>query len=171
MGRQAYREDISNRYMNGELVNGDTVSKNHNGPEYKTPGGRIVYGGGGITPDYFIPFDTTRFSSNVYSLLDNQLFSRFIYSYYLQNRDYFRQFKNPHEFAAGFDRMDDAWKNLLVYASKESVKLENIPAEDRKIIEKRIRTWMARQLWRMEGFYEVSNLDDPGVLKALEVVK
>jgi carboxyl-terminal processing protease len=170
-GREVYNEDISNRMMNGEMVNGDTVSKHHAGPEYKTPGGRIVYGGGGITPDYFIPFDTARFSSNVYVLFDNQLFSRFIYSYYLEHKDFFRQFKNPRDFANRFTQTEDAWNSLLVYASKESVKLESVPEHDRKEVEQRIKAWMARQLWRMEGYYEVTNMDDPMVKKALEVMK
>jgi carboxyl-terminal processing protease len=170
-GREAYREDISNRYLNGELVNGDTVTAYKIGPEFKTPGGRIVYGGGGITPDYFIPFDTTRLSSNVYALIDAQLFGRFIYSYYLQHMDYFQRFNNPREFAARFDKLDDAWNSLLVYAARQGVKVGEIPAQDRRQIEKRIKVWLARQIWRTQGFYEVVNMDDPGVLTALEVLK
>ena len=170
-GHEMYDRDISDRYNSGELVNGDTLANHHTGPQFKTPGGRIVYGGGGITPDYFIPFDTARFSSNVYVLFDNQLFSRFIYTYYLQHKDYFKQFKNPRDFATRFTQIEDAWNSLLVYASKESVKLESVPDHDRKEVEQRIKTWMARQLWRMEGYYEVTNMDDPAVLKAMEVLK
>ena len=170
-GREAYNDDISNRYENGELVNGDTVANHHAGPAYNTPGGRIVYGGGGITPDYFIPFDTARFSSNIYVLFDNQLFSKFIYTYYLKNKDFFKQFKTPQDFARRFTQTEEAWNSLLVYASKESVKLGSVPERDRKEVEQRIKTWLARQMWRMEGYYEVSNMDDPAVKKALEVVK
>jgi carboxyl-terminal processing protease len=170
-GREAYHGDLSNRYLNGEMVNGDTVSNHHSGRAYNTPGGRIVYGGGGIAPDYFIPYDTTRLTSNIYVLFDNNLFSKFIYSYYLQHKDYFRSFKNPRDFATRFTQTADAWNSLLVYASKESVKLESVPVRDRKEVEQRIKTWMARQLWRMEGYYEVTNMDDPAVQKALEVMK
>jgi carboxyl-terminal processing protease len=170
-GREAYDHDITNRYQNGEMVNGDTVNNHHAGPQYKTPDGRIVYGGGGITPDYFIPFDTAHFSSNVYVLFDNQLFSRFIYTYYLQHKEFFNQFKNPRDFATRFTQTEEAWNALLVYASKESVKLGSVPEHDRKEVEQRIKTWMARQIWRMPGYYEVENMDDPAVMKALEVIK
>lgn len=170
-GRAEYQRDIDNRFNNGELVNGDTVANHHSGPEFKTPGGRKVYGGGGITPDYFIPYDTARYSSNIYVLFDNQLFSKFIYSYYLQHKDYFKQFANPRDFATRFTQTEDAWNSLLVYASKESVKLGSVPDRDRKEVEQRIKTWLARQIWRMEGYYEVSNMDDPAVKKAIDVLK
>lgn len=169
-GRDVYNDDLHNRFNDGEMVNGDTVKSHHAGPAFKTPGGRIVYGGGGITPDYFIPYDTARFTSNVYVLFDNQLFSGFIYTYYLQNRNYFKQFKNPQDFAARFDKTADAWNGLLDYASNESVKLESVPDRDRKEVEERIKSWLARQIWRMDGYYQVTNLDDPAVKKALEVI-
>jgi carboxyl-terminal processing protease len=170
-GRMQYSKELDDRLNDGELVNGDTMVNHHSGPQYKTPGGRIVYGGGGITPDYFIPYDTGRYTSNIYVLFDNQLFSRFIYSYYLEHKEFFKQFKNPRDFATRFTQTEDAWNSLLVYASKESVKLESVPERDRKEVEQRIKTWMARQIWRMEGYYEVTNMDDPAVKKALEVMK
>ncbi|WP_315821765.1 S41 family peptidase [Paraflavitalea speifideaquila] len=59
-GRAAYNDEVAERFHNGEMLKGDT-STNHSGAAYKTPKGRTVYGGGGITPDIFIPFDTTGF--------------------------------------------------------------------------------------------------------------
>lgn len=169
-GRAAYHSEVARRFENGELVNGDTVSQ-HNGPSYKTPAGRIVYGGGGITPDIFIPFDTATFISNVYTLFDNQLFSKFIYSYYVRNMDYFRQFKDPADFARNYNNTGEAWKSLLQYAAQHGVTISSVPDRDRKEIEHRIKTWLARQLWRMEGYYQVANVEDPAVVKAIEVLK
>lgn len=169
-GRQAYNDEVATRFENGELINGDTVSV-HNGPAFKTKGGRTVYGGGGITPDIFVPFDTATFSSNVYVLFDNQLFSKFIYSYYQQNKSFFAQYKTPLDFALRFTQTEPAWNSLLAYAGKNAVKLSNVPERDRLEIQKRIKTWMARQIWRMEGYYEVSNAEDAAVRKALDVIK
>lgn len=169
-GRDAYNEELAERFENGELVNGDTVTK-HIGPAFKTKSGRIVYGGGGITPDIFIPFDTATFSSNVYVLFDNQLFSKFIYIYYQQNKVYFDQFKNPADFARRFTDTRIAWNSLVSYATKNSINVQNIPERDKLEIEKRIKTWLARQIWRMEGYYEVSNADDPALAKALAEMK
>jgi carboxyl-terminal processing protease len=169
-GRQAYNEELEDRFKTGELVNGDTVSQ-HTGPAFKTKKGRIVYGGGGITPDMFVPFDTASFSSNVYVLFDNQLFSKFIYTYYEENKSFFNQFRNPADFAKGFTQTVPAWNSLVAYAAKNSVNVQNVPERDKMEIQKRIKTWLARQIWRMEGYYEVSNSEDEGVRKALEALK
>jgi carboxyl-terminal processing protease len=170
-GRQAYNEELAERFENGELVNGDTVTP-HNGPAFETKiKKRVVYGGGGITPDIFIPFDTATFSSNVYVLFDNQLFSKFIYTYYQQNKAFFDQFKNPADFAVRFTQTAQAWNSLINYATKSSVAIQNVPERDKQEIQKRIKTWLARQIWRMEGYYEVSNSADAAVVKALEAVK
>ena len=169
-GRAAYNEELAERFENGELVNGDTVS-NHTGPAFKTKSGRTVYGGGGITPDIFIPFDTAVFSSNVYVLFDNQLFSKFIYVYYQQNKAYFDQFKNPADFARRYNDTRTAWNSLMSYAAQNAVHVQNIPERDKLEIEKRIKTWLARQIWRMEGYYEVSNADDTAISKAMAEMK
>lgn len=169
-GREAYNKELAERFENGELINGDTVTK-HNGPAYKTKSGRVVYGGGGITPDVFIPFDTATFSSNVYVLFDNQLFSKFIYIYYQENKSYFDQFKNPADFARRYTDTRTAWNSLLTYAGKNAVTVQNVPERDKLEIEKRIKTWLARQIWRMEGYYEVSNTDDAAFTKAIAETK
>lgn len=168
-GLQAYNEELEERFENGELVNGDTVTQ-HTGPAYKTRKGRTVYGGGGISPDIFVPFDTASFSSNVFVLFDNQFFSKFIYTYYKENKTFFDQFKSPADFAKRFTQTGPAWNSLLAYAAKNSVVLQNIPERDKLEIQKRIKTWLAKQIWRTEGYYEVSNAGDAGVLKALEVL-
>ncbi len=56
-----YAYDIYDRYIHGEMVNADSVKLNKD-LEYKTVGGRTVYGGGGIMPDVFVPVDTTKAS-------------------------------------------------------------------------------------------------------------
>jgi len=53
-----YREDIIERYRHGEMLNKDSI-KTNDSLKYTTPKGKIVYGGGGITPDIFVPIDTT----------------------------------------------------------------------------------------------------------------
>lgn len=169
-GRAAYNEELAERFEKGELVNGDTVTV-HNGPAFKTKKGRIVYGGGGITPDIFVPFDTATFSSNVYVLFDNQLFSKFIYTYYQQHKAFFDQFKTPADFALRYTQTAQAWNDLVSYAGKNAVTLQNIPERDKMEIQKRIKTWLARQIWRMEGYYQVSNAEDAAVAKALDIIK
>ncbi len=169
-GRDAYNEELAGRFQNGEVIKGDSVV-NHKGPAFKTKGGRTVYGGGGITPDIFVPLDTTTFSPAIYPLFDNQVFGQFIYMYYLQNVTYFKQFKDPADFSQHFNNTEAAWNSLVSFAQQNGLKLQNITARDKSEVEQRIKTWLARQMWRMEGYYEVNNSYDPMVQKALEEVK
>ncbi len=57
-GNEAYFNDYLNRYKNGELVSADSISV-ADSLKYVTPGGKVVYGGGGIIPDVFVPRDTS----------------------------------------------------------------------------------------------------------------
>ncbi len=54
--------------------------------------------------------------------------------------------------------------------SKDTVHLDRISAKDKEVVQHRLRAMLARQIWRTEGYYEVSNAYDPAVAKALEVV-
>jgi carboxyl-terminal processing protease len=168
-GRKIYMEEIRERYMNGELINPDSLHKNTE-KVYKTNGGRKVYGGGGISPDVNVPVDTASFAHNVTRLYLDGRFNNFIYQYYMGHLPEFQQYKTPTEFAKNFQRTDEAWKLLEAYALKDSIYLSKIPAADRQNIEERIKAYLARLKWRTQGFYEVYNLYDPIFQKAKEVV-
>ncbi|MBO9633541.1 MAG: S41 family peptidase [Chitinophagaceae bacterium] len=168
-GRAAYREELDNRYHNGEMIHGDSATT-HTGPQFKTKKGKIVYGGGGITPDVFVPLDTTSLSKETYQLLATPTFGKFIFTYFIQHRDYFKQFKSPTELAKGFKPENGAYANLVEFAAKNNINIQNIPAKDKEDLMRRIQTAMARQIWRMPGFYEVNNLYDNEVKKGTEIL-
>jgi carboxyl-terminal processing protease len=170
-GRSAYNDELAERFHNGEMLTDTAALNHHTGPAFKTKHGRIVYGGGGITPDIFVPFDTGTFSDPVYALFNKQTFSKFIYTYYIQHRTYFDKFKDPTDFIQHFNQTEDAWNNLVNYAAKDSIQLQSIAARDKAEIEQRIKSWMARQLWRMPGYFEVTNATDNAVKKALEEIE
>ncbi|WP_127133140.1 S41 family peptidase [Pseudoflavitalea rhizosphaerae] len=170
-GRAAYREELDHRFENGEMLHGDTATTHEGQQQYKTKKGKIVYGGGGITPDVFVPYDTTSLSRETFQLLSTPAFSRFIFTYFIQHRDYFKQFKSPLELAQGFNPENGAYASLVDYAAKNNINLQNIPARDKDELNKRIQTWMARQIWRMEGYYEVNNYFDNEVKKGKEILK
>src|SRR6201999_1290184 len=105
-GHDDYNEEVLKRFHDGEVLHGDTAA--HTGPAYKTlgPEHRTVYGGGGITPDIFVGFDTSTFSRSTTTLYVDGTLSRFIYAYYIQHLPTFRNFKNPADFIAGFHDED-----------------------------------------------------------------
>ena len=169
-GRDSYNEEVLNRYHDGEVLHGDTAAPK--GTAYKTlgPEHRTVYGGGGITPDIFIGFDTSTLAKSVTALYVEGTLSRFIYSYYLQHLASFQNFRNPADFIARFQDDDKIWNSLTAYAAHDTINLRNIAPRDKEILQHRIKALMARQIWRTEGYYEVMNAYDPVVRKAMDVV-
>ncbi len=163
---QDYREEVYDRFHNGEADKEDTV--HHNGQVFLTfKKKRKVYGGGGITPDIFIPFDTTHYSRNLSALFADRTFSKFIYNSYLQNPGYYKQFKSATDFANKFEYKEDNLKQLIDYAKKDSIYIEGLTPKDKTELKNRFKSYMAMQVWRMEGYYEVVNQTDPLVIKGL----
>ncbi len=163
-----YEADLIDRYHDGEVVHGDTSQPK--GTAFKTPKGHVVYGGGGITPDYFIAADTARLQKDIAKLYTRATLSNFVYNYYMQNKTYFQNFKTPMEVAKSFKPADKEWQALQVFAIKDSIQLGNVSAKDKNDVLQRLQYMMARQLFRSEGYFEASNLNDDAIKKAIEIL-
>ena len=151
-GRDEYYNEVLERFHSGEVVHPDTV-KVARRDSFTTKGGRKVYGGAGIMPDIFVPYDTAGFISDVTPLFRNNTFGKFIYTYYISNKPYFDQFKSPADFAARFNETGTALRSLETYATKDSIlfNIQSMPQRDQAELQRRIKTWMTRQIWRMDG--------------------
>lgn len=167
-GYDKYEEEVINRFQNGEVLKGDTTKKS--GPAFKTPKGRIVYGGGGITPDIYVPFDTSSMGKEAMKLYLKGTLSNFIYTYFIGHKEQFSQYKKTTDLAA-FKAGENEWNALKNFAARDSVDLNKVSPKDKSIIIKRMPSMLARQMWRYEGYYEVINQSDEFVQKALKVLK
>lgn len=168
-GYNKYEEEVTQRFHNGEVLKGDTTKKS--GPAFKTPKGRIVYGGGAITPDIYVPFDTASMSKEVMKLYLKSTLSNFIYTYFVDHKQQFEQYKKSTEFGTSFKAGENEWDALKSFAAKDSINLDKASPRDKAYIIKRIPSLVARQMWRYEGYYEVLNQSDDFVQKALQVLK
>lgn len=164
-GKEKYEEDLIDRLHNGELVKADTSKPT--GTPFKTPAGRIVYGGGGITPDVFVPYDTSTQPREIYYLYLKGTLNRFVYNYYIQNRSFFSQFKNASDFASKYSAGEKEWSAITTAAAKDSIDLNKVNAQSKTDFLRTIKAFLARQIWRTEGYYEVMNTKDPMLDKAL----
>ncbi|MCW3467445.1 S41 family peptidase [Chitinophaga nivalis] len=170
-GRANYEDDIVERYHHGEMLNKDSIRITDTIP-YKTSKGRRVYGGGGITPDLFIPFDTSRFTPALTAIYTRNSFSNFAYRYYTTHREAFKQYKDASDFVKQFQTSNELLNEFKAYAKTDSIPgLDRLNAHDEQEIRTRIKAMLARQLYRTEGFYETINATDPMVKKAVEVVE
>jgi len=174
-GRKVYMDDIWERYKDGELLYADS-NKINKGQVYTTLGKdkKKVYGGGGIMPDVFVPIDTNNVQHKVTELyLETTFntFNRFVYNYYVHNLSQLDQYKSAIDFAQRFPDINNVWNQLVDYAKKDTIYLRNIPEADQEGIKDRLKAYLARYKWRNEGFYEILNMKDAAIKKALEVLK
>lgn len=168
-GKDIYEEELYNRFHDGELVKADTAKQT--GTAFKTPGGHTVYGGGGIMPDIFVAYDTSAQPHDQTQLYFKGTINNFVYNYYMQNKSTLQNFKSPEEFYKQFHPGENEWLQLSSFAKKDSINLDNIPARNKSDVLQRFQTLLTRQIWRTEGYYEVSNENDPMIKKALEELK
>ncbi len=162
---EAYNEELLNRFHNGTMMKEDTTKPKSK--SFKTPAGHLVYGGGGITPDLFIPLDTANIGENILKLYYKNTLNSFVYQYYLQNKAKFDQIANPAQMLTAFVPGDKELNELKQFAqAQDNIALTTLSEKERRQIIQRLQILMARQIWRTEGYFEIANKYDSAVLKA-----
>ncbi len=164
-----YDAELLNRFEDGEVVKED--SSFLKGKAYKTLKGHTVFGGGGITPDIFVPFDTAKLSPALIKLFYKNTLSNFVYDYYINNKNRFTNIANTKTLQLKFSPNENEWQALSQYVLKDSITLNGVDAKSKVDLLLRIKALMARQLFRNEGYYEVLNSKDEIIKKALLVIK
>ncbi len=167
---QEYNEEVLARFHSGSMIKQDTSKPK--GKAFKTPGGKLVYDGGGINPDIFIPLDTANISDNVLRLYYRNSLSSFVYRFYLQNRIKFDQIAKPEDILTTFQPGEKELTELRSFAlSHDGVIINNFTDKEKIQISQRLQTLMAKQLWRMEGYFEIANRYDAAVQKGIISLK
>ncbi len=169
-GIEAYQTDVYNRFVHGELSSADSMKKDTL-ETFKTPSGKIVYGGGGISPDVFVPIDTSDFSIYYSRLISEGLLSEFIYAYNDQNKEHIGKLKNFEAFDSKFQVSDRMLNDLIIYASKKGL---NPTKKDLSVsgnsIKIQMKALIARIHFGNEGYYRTMKVLDNGILKAVELL-
>jgi carboxyl-terminal processing protease len=168
----AYGEESYNRFKKGELMSQDSI---HLGDttKYYTSKNRIVYGGGGIMPDVFIPIDTTLFT-NIFYATALQYVPRFVYSRYEGYKTQLKGYKTVQVFNNQFN-ITDAIMTEFVNFVKSEEKLSTINtvelAKAKENLRLRIKAYFARQAFQDSGYFYVMNQNDPMLKAALKSIK
>jgi carboxyl-terminal processing protease len=166
-----YYKDLNNRFKHGELTNADSI-KFPDSLKYTTPNNKIVYGGGGIMPDIFIPIDTSKSSTYYTNLIRKGVLNQFTLSYLDKNRkSLFAQYPTFADFKKNFKVTDDLMNLLIAAAEKEKIKKdEKGLAISGDVIKLQIKALLARDLWKNDSYFEVINDINDSYKKALEVL-
>ncbi|HKR05151.1 MAG TPA: S41 family peptidase [Bacteroidia bacterium] len=169
-GYEEYQHEVDERFKNGEFENADSI-KEADTVKYTTPGGKIVYGGGGIKPDVFVPLDTSENSDYGNDLFRSNLISQFAYDYVDKNRSSLKQYKDFKSYHDQFQISDQLFDEFILYAEKQGVKKNEAGIKKSgKQIKLQLKAFIARQVFGNNGFFPVINEADNTFIKALEII-
>jgi len=170
---EKYNEDLINRYNSGEMTNADSIHF-PDSLKYRTKKlERIVYGGGGIMPDYYVPVDTTRYSNYHLQLSAKGAVLKATLNYVDKHRN---ELKSLYKKFEDFDRhftVPQELTDALIAAGKEAGVTYNDEEYKRSqsFIHTQLKALIARDLWDMNEYYRIMNRENESVQKALQLLK
>jgi carboxyl-terminal processing protease len=165
-GKKVYMDELWERYSNGQLLIADS-NKITGGKQFKTRGGKLLYGGGGIMPDIFVPIDTTTLQRGLNNLIVDGSMNNAVYNYYLLHRKQIDQYTSTRDYVQEFNGTDEMYNILNGFAAKDSVNMKIVSPREKDILQKRLKALLARYKWRNAGFYQVLNHDDLCIQRAI----
>jgi len=173
-GVDAYFQADLNRYLSGELMHKDSI-KIPDSLQYETLKlKRIVYGGGGVMPDYFVPIDTMEFSP-MYRIINRKgTVSTFAFSFVDKNREALKsKYPTFEKFKTDFDVEKEAMTGFWALAKEEGIEyIEKDYQTSKKLLTTLLKARIASNLWDFAKFYEIYNINEnEAFIKALELIE
>lgn len=167
-GTEKYYEEIY-----AEILNKDPKHENNMGDtihKFKTKGGRIVYGGGGIAPDVYVPYDTSGYTKYYSDVISKGVSYDFCFEYADRNRNtLLKKFTDYKVFGADMNLGNQILNEFVDYAAKKGIaRNESQIRKSRLWLINRLQSLIARNLWKNEGFYYIINKDDSFMHAALK---
>ncbi|MEQ8909339.1 MAG: S41 family peptidase [Vicingaceae bacterium] len=171
-GKEAYYKEITRRYKSGELMEADSIDF-PDSLKFYTPKKRLVYGGGGIMPDVFIPLDTSLNTDLNRELIRRGVYNEFILTHLDKNRKkYLKDYPNFKQFKKEFELTDDFMKDFFEYAEKKNVeKDEEEYEESKKLIKTQVTALLARNLYSTSAYFEIMNQLNDSFLGAINLIQ
>jgi carboxyl-terminal processing protease len=165
----AYFNEEYERYESGELYNADSIKVDKT-KIFHTPGGKTVYGGGGIVPDIFVSLDTTKYSHNLNRLYNTGILNTFAFEFTDRNRtQLLSDYKTARDFISKFtigQKEISALKNYLTQKKASSVNFNGNEAGFTQIL----KALIGRNLFDRDAYYPILYQNDAAILKAIEVL-
>lgn len=165
-----YYGDFEKRYTNGELTSGD-IHEYADSLKYETPKGRAVYGGGGITPDVFVPIDTTGVSHYYNELLYGNIFREFGFKYANTHSGILKLHPTIQDFDEEYVVSNKLVADMLIYAEKSEIEKNEVDFEfSKELIALRLKAELAKAIYKGDALYYILLNDDTVFQKGMEVL-
>lgn len=171
-GRDEYESDFLERFHSGELTGNDSVYQADT-TKYYTAKNRVVYGGGGISPDIYVPYDTTKLSSVMLNLIYSDGVKNVVWDYYILNRVKLKNYTSIDSFRKKFksDTLVANYLNNQDRATEKVLKEILSNKENKNYFKLHLKAQLARLLFRDNGFYTILFSDDNVVLTAKKALQ
>ncbi|MFH0896276.1 MAG: S41 family peptidase [Bacteroidota bacterium] len=166
----AYYTDLLNRITDKEAEKKyDSLMKKDSGKKYKTPKGKVVYGGGGIRPDIMVALDTSRFPAVFTDVINRGLVNQFGFDYADKNRESLkRRYTNAPTFVRSFQIDAVIWAAFVELLKKNKVNFtEASLLAAKKDFDIYIKAFIARHIVGDEGFYTLIFSQDKVYIQAI----
>lgn len=167
-----YRSDMMNRYESGEFMNEDSVHFNDSLRYYTLKNHRVVYGGGGIMPDKFVPVDTTEYSDYYRKIIGSGNLHKYCLQFVDKNRNELKKkYSTDDDFAKKFEVTDEMIKELVAMCEKDGVKYDKQQYErSEQLLKIVLKANIASDLYGSKSFYKVYNPYDDSYKAALNLI-
>jgi carboxyl-terminal processing protease len=169
-----YAMDMQNRLRRGELTNADSIHFADSLRFYTLRKHRVVYGGGGIMPDYFVPLDTTVYTRYHRALQARSIVLNANLRYVDDNRRQLtKKYNNFNIFRKGFEIPQTVIDNIM----EEGRKLDITPQDDDELqrtlsyLKLQLKALVARDLWGMDEYFAIMNENSPIVQEAVRLLE
>lgn len=168
-GVDDYYEQFNHRYERGEFTNADSIQL-PDSLKYTTPKGKVVYGGGGIMPDVFIPIDTSGASYYLSEVSYKGLLNEFGFNYADKHRAELLKYNNAQTMAQQWKLSDAVINEFIAFAEKNGVPFnqEEFNISKARIVA-RLRAHINRTVFGQEGFYREYHVNDNALNKAIQL--
>lgn len=171
LGRASYDADILERYESGQFFSADSIHFDDS-LKYTTPGGKIVYGGGGIMPDEFVPIDTLEMTPYYYAATGLNILYRYTLDYADRHRSKINTIHSVEELNAFLDGDSRLVEDFVAYAAKVGLKPNwSEIRTSRRLLECLLRAYIGRNTSLEDVGYtsQIEPIDEP-LQKAFEVL-
>ena len=170
---ESYSKDLAERYNRGEMICADSIHFPDSLKFHTLENKRVVYGGGGIMPDYFVPLDTLKYTAFHRNIIAKGIVNKVVMNYIDKNRNELKE-KYPvfKKYDENYFVGDDMMNELLHKAKEDSITNNN--EEYKKsdpLIRQHLKALIARDLWNMNEYFQIMNQDNESYKKALEIIE
>lgn len=170
-GTNDYYKEFHDRFVNGEVLHADSIHFDDS-LKYITPGGKVVYGGGGIMPDIFVPIQSGEHMSWYNRLINRGIVYDYAFEYTDAHREVLNRFEDVKAYDTGFSITDEMFDEFLAFAEKQGIRTDEEGLKEMKgDLRVLLKALIARNIFDDDGFYPIYHRIDETFRESVKYMK